>query len=284
MITKEDAFRRFARTAEPAIEDHVDVDRMVSWLDDESDDDHYSDPEKYEEQRYSGLPGAESIRERKWHNYREAAEHVTDLSEVEDVAEFAMNTGVLMEDFGEHFPEVERTGLEFRREPAEFARDEGRIENVVQADVHTVPFQAGSFDLGFFPRGTHLEAIDSREAIGQMAVACDAVVLDFYREESVRDWMKDSLPMDSMVHSQDEIDYVLEPFDVEYRSSDQVFPFGLRRAVKSEWLDEKYETAQNYFSEKARDGEFLDTLGVGNTMEYAALDTSDIESYEDLDF
>lgn len=284
MLTKEDAFRKMAESAEPWIDDHVDVDRMVSWLDDESDDDHYSDPEKYEEQRYSGLPGAESIRERKWDNYRRAAENVVDLNEIDSVAEFAMNTGVLMEDFGEHFPEVERTGLEFRREPAEYARNEGRVENVVQADVHSVPFQSGSFDLGFFPRGTHLEAIDSREAIGQMAVACDAVVVDFYREESVRDWMKDSLPMDSTVHSQDEIDYVLEPFDVKYRSSDQVFPFGLRRAVKSEGLDDKYEKMQNYFSEKARQGSMLDALGVGNTMEYAALDTSDIDSYEDIQF
>jgi hypothetical protein len=284
MITKEDAFRKVARTAEPAIDEHVDIDRMVSWLDDESDDDHYSDPEKYEKQRYSGLPGAESIRERKWNNYRTAAEQVTELSELENVAEFAMNTGVLMEDFGEKFPDVERTGLEFRREPADYARDEGRVESVVQADVHSVPFQAGSFDLGFFPRGTHLEAIDSREAISKMAVACDAVVVDFYRGESVRDWMKDSLPMDSMVHSQDEIDHILEPFDVQYRNSDQVFPFGLRRAVKSEWLDGKYDTVQNYFSERAREGEFLDALGVGNTMEYAALDTSDVDSYDDIDF
>ncbi len=244
------------RALEPLLGDVFDFDMVFSWLDD--DEDHYQNPEKYERERYS-TPGGRKVLEQQASNFAEGLEEL-DAEQGETVMELGAGTGLLSETLSDSFKVV---SVDASRPMTEYMRENSRSENIVQADATRLGFKDNAVDYIVVPRLFHLLDDEAKETMMAEAdrVASEGFVFDYFRKESPRDIYNDEMPMDSSLTSHDEIEQLVEGYDVVYEKTDFLVPFGLPRAIDSEIAAGVYQELQDFGSAAARSYENLHEFG-----------------------
>lgn len=233
-----------------------------SWLWDDFDDDdenHYKNPDHYEEQRY-GTPGGAHIDTRQNQLFASMLDDIG-ADEGDTVLELGAGVSRLSDYLNDTY---ETIALDLEHEPLEYAQENDRADHFIQGSGLQLPLKDDAVDYIVAPRVMHL--VNDPELLDEMKrVAAKGYGFDYFRKNSARILYNRFMPMDSTLHTDSEIDDWLEDRDVTYRDSDFTIPFGGIRILTNERMADLAASLD----------ETLSQLDSGNSVGYVGVSADD---------
>jgi len=235
---------------------------LRSWLwdnFDRDDENHYKNPAHYEEQRYE-TPGGSYIDNKQNRLFSSMLEELG-AEKGDTVLELGAGVSRLSDSLNDRYDTI---ALDLEHEPLEYAGENGRADHFLQGSGLQLPLRDDAVDYIIAPRVMHL--VDDPGLLDEMErVAEKGYGFDYFRKNSSRILYNRFMPMDSTLHTDDEIDGWLEGRNTTYRHSDFAIPFGGLRILTNETVADIAVSLD----------ETLSQLDTGNTVGYIGVTLDD---------
>jgi len=223
----------------------------------------YQDGDVYDEARYVSA-GGELIRRRESENFEDILKSMG-LEKGDTIMEVGAGTGMILEHFKDDYHTI---ALDISQGMLEVAERNNRADEYIQKDIMEDTEDLPSADHVYSSRVFHL--VDDPEFVYRLdSLSNKSTAFNYFRKNSSR-WVSsalmnfsDKMPEESALHSDKEVDQILEDYEDVVSYTDFAIPYGAYRTVDNRILAEKIEDAQEALSELFRDRHVPDFNTVG---------------------
>lgn len=179
--------------------------------------------------------------------------------------EVGAGTGMILEHFKDDYHTI---ALDISPGMLEVAERNGRADEYIQKNIMEEIEEVPSADHVYSSRVFHL--VDDADFVYRLdSLSEKSTVFNYFRKNSGR-WVSnalmnfsDEMPEKSALHSDKEIDQILEEYNNVVSYTDFAIPYGAYRKIDEPTLAEKFEDAQEALSKLFRDERVPDFNTVG---------------------
>lgn len=223
----------------------------------------YEDGDVYDGARYLSA-GGELIRKREAENFEDILEQLG-LEEGDTIMEVGAGTGMILEHFKEDYHTI---ALDISPGMLQVAERNDRADEYIQGNIMDTKEEIPSADHVYSSRVFHL--VDDEDFVYRIdSISEKSTVFNYFRKNSGR-WVSnalmnfsDEMPEKSALHSDNEVDQILQEYDDVISYTDFAIPYGAYRKIDEPNLAEKFEDAQEALSKLFRDERVPDFNTVG---------------------